>query len=438
MYGTASLCYLFLGGIAALGQADAASKHKDVQLGVLGSGSGDMIAAVGQNKRTLQSSTIQSFDITITFVNSINLAEGTTIDITFDGSSGPVGTVTVTAPASGETAFFDFCLDAAGETDITSGSDMDDTVLIVDIDPNVCPCGVDVCFDPHLQGLRGQHIEWTGVDGGWYALVNDDEDDLQINVRTTAPLPNDFPDRQFITGVAILSQGHSLVVEVKEPYTVDTHGCSNDVSPCLADGGLTVSVDGELVDHLTGPTNDVHLPGDIEVSSSNLPPACREFGGRKVWARMQKDMLRGRRHLSAAKTFEDWVLSFTHMVAPEFCATFVANSDLSKVQSDQALLRIATPTAVVRLSVGINHRRAGKTDRFGRDLPELDFWQMGVGVEGLNLNHESLSGLLGNTARVVLDAEGNKVMEGTDALPGKIIDYRVSDAEGTDFPLLHN
>ena len=90
-----------------------------------------MIAAVGQNKRTLQSSTIQSFDITITFVNSINLAEGTTIDITFDGSSGPVGTVTVTAPASGETAFFDFCLDAAGETDITSGSDMDDTVLIV-------------------------------------------------------------------------------------------------------------------------------------------------------------------------------------------------------------------------------------------------------------------------------------------------------------------
>ena len=109
----------------------------------------------------------------------------------------------------------------------------------------------------------------------------------------------------------------------------------------------------------------------------------------------------------------------------------------AKVQSDQALLRIVTPTAVVRISAGINHRRGGKTDRFGRDLPELDFWQMGVGVEGLSLQHESLSGLLGVTSRVVVDPEGNEVMEGANALPGTISDYRVSDAEDTDFALLH-
>ena len=295
-----------------------------------------------------------------------------------------------------------------------------------------------MCFDPHLQGLRGQHIEWTGVDGGWYALVRDDEDDLQINVRATAPLPNDFPDRQFITGMAVLSQGHSLVVEVKEPYSVDTPGCSKDVFPCLADGGLSVSIDGELVEFLTGPANDVHLPGGIEVSSSNLPLECREFGGRKVWARMQKEMMRGRRQLSATKTFEDWVMSFSHMVSPEFCAAFVTSGDLFKVQSDQALLRIVTPTAVVRLSVGTNNRRAGKKDRFGRDLPELDFWQMGVGVEGLTIEHKSLSGLLGETSRVVVDEDGNEVMGGVEALPGIIEDYRVSDAEATDFALLHN
>ena len=154
---------------------------------------------------------------------------------------------------------------------------------------------------------------------------------------------------------------------------------------------------------------------------------------------MQRDMLRGRRQLVSSNTFEDWVLSFnTNMVAPEFCATFVTNDDLFNVQSDQALLRIVTPTTVVRLSAGINTRRAGKTDRFGRDLPELDFWQMGVGVEGLSLNHESLSGLLGETSRVVVDAEGNEVMEGSEALPGMIEDYRVSDAEGTDFALIHN
>ena len=237
--------------------------------------------------------------------------------------------------------------------------------------------------------------------------------------------------------MAVISKGHSLVVEVKDPHTVETEGCS-DVSPCLANGGLRVSVDGEVVNSLDGPTKDVHLPGAIELSSSNLPAECREFGGRKVWARMQKDMLRGRRQLSATSTFEDWLLSFTNMVAPEYCAAFVANSDLSKVQSDQALLRIVTPTAVVRLSAGINHRRAGKTDRFGRDLPELDFWQMGVGVEGLSLGHKSLNGLLGGTARVVLDAEGKEVLEGAQALHGTIKDYRVSDAESTDFTLLHN
>ena len=311
--------------------------------------------------------------------------------------------------------------------------------LCQNIESDVCPCGVKACFDPHLQGLRGQHIEWAGVDGGWYALVTDKGDDLQINVRITAPSPIDFPDRQFITGVAVLSHGHSLIVEVKDPHTAETPGCSGDVSPCLADGGLSVSVDGELVDYLNGPTNDVHLPGGIELSSSNLPLECREFGGRKVWARMQRDMLRGRRQLVSSNTFEDWVLSFnTNMVAPEFCAAFVSNDDLFNVQSDQALLRVVTPTAVVRVSAGVNTRRAGKTDRFGRDLPELDFWQMGVGVEGLSLNHESLSGLLGETSRVVVDSEGNEVMGGSEALPGMIEDYRVSDAEGTDFALIHN
>ncbi|CAN0165876.1 unnamed protein product [Ascophyllum nodosum] len=402
-------------------------------------GPGDMAVADGNSyKRALKTSRVSSFSIDVTFVNSINLANNTAVDITFDGSSGPVGTFTVYSPPPGETAFFHFCLPAAGETSITTGSDMEDTVLIVTIHPNVCPCSVELCFDPHLQGLRGQHVEWVGVDGEWYALVKDDEDDLQINVRTTAPLPNDFPDRQFITGVAVVSKGHSFVIEVKDPYTVGTPGCSGDVSPCLADGGLSVYIDGELVNFLVNPTNALSLPGGIEVSSSNLPPECREFGGRKVWARMQKEMLRGRRQLITTKMFEDWMLSFTHMVDPDFCAAFVANEDLSEVQSDQALLRIVTPTAIVRLSVGINHRRAGKTDRFGRELPELDFWQMGVGVEGLSLHHESLSGLLGGTARVVVDAEGNEVMEGTEALSGTIEDYRVSNAEGADFALLHN
>ena len=100
---------------------------------MLGAGSDGMIdAAVDRsNKRELQSSTVRSFDIVVTFINSINLVKGTAVDITLDGSSGPVGTFTVTAPAPGGTQFFEFCLNAAGESEISSGSDMDDTVLIV-------------------------------------------------------------------------------------------------------------------------------------------------------------------------------------------------------------------------------------------------------------------------------------------------------------------
>ena len=116
-------------------QTFAASNREltDVKLGVLGSGSGDINAAAdSSNNRALRTSRIRSFYIDVTFINSIVLAEGTAVDITFDGSSGPVGTVTLYAPAPGETAFFHFCLASAGEKSIRrSESDMDDTVLIV-------------------------------------------------------------------------------------------------------------------------------------------------------------------------------------------------------------------------------------------------------------------------------------------------------------------
>ena len=120
---------------AVSAQAYPASNNElaDVKLGMVGSEPGDINAAAGSsNKRALQTSTVRSFDITVTFINSINLAKGTAVDITFDGSSGPVGTFTVYAPKPGETEFFEFCLAAAGEKSIrTSESDMDDTVLIV-------------------------------------------------------------------------------------------------------------------------------------------------------------------------------------------------------------------------------------------------------------------------------------------------------------------
>ncbi|CAN0416580.1 unnamed protein product, partial [Ascophyllum nodosum] len=198
----------------------------------------DLGATTGGNARRL-ASTILSFEITITFNNFLDLDGDLTID--FNGNNGePVGAVTVTAPPGGEIAIFTFCLDAGVSTEIEPDISIEENlVLDIVVTISVCACGVTVCFDPHLQGLRGQHIEWAGIDGGWYALVRDDEEDLQINVRTTSPLPHDFPERGFITGLAVLSEGHSLVIEVTDPYSASTPGCSSGVSPCLADGGLS-------------------------------------------------------------------------------------------------------------------------------------------------------------------------------------------------------
>ena len=81
-----------------------------------------------------------------------------------------------------------------------------------------------------MKGLRGQKIDWSGIDGGWYNMVKDDTVNLHVNVRVTAPLPEEFPDRQLITGLSVLSEGHSLVIEVKNPCLLYTSPSPRDLS----------------------------------------------------------------------------------------------------------------------------------------------------------------------------------------------------------------
>ncbi|CAM9722356.1 unnamed protein product, partial [Ectocarpus fasciculatus] len=177
--------------------------------------------------------------------------------------------------------------------------------------PPVCPNGDVDCGDPHMQGLRGQKINWSGVDGGWYSLIKDDNADMNINVRVTAPLPDDFPDRQLMTGLAVLSEGHSVVIEVENPYTIDTGGCPAGVSPCLANGGLRIIVDGQEVDDLLRFSRQVTMAdGAMTMSASNLPVECRQFGGDKKWARVYQEILDGRRKLLGSETLEEWILRF--------------------------------------------------------------------------------------------------------------------------------
>lgn len=289
-----------------------------------------------------------------------------------------------------------------------------------------------ICLDPHVRGLRGQHLEVAGEDGGWYCLLKDDVIDLHVNVRFTAPLPVEFPHRQLVTGLAVLSGDHSFVVEARNPYDIATVDCPAGISPCLANGGLRVRVDGQEVEALLRPTRDELVVEGIELSASNLPVECQQFGGHRIWARMH-EMVQGKRQLRGER-FEDWVLRFKDMAAHDWCTKYISeHGELGHVQSHHAVFRIDTPFVEVRLSAGVNHQGEGEQDWDGRELPELDFWQMDIGFEGLSLEHPELTGFLGETARPVLDDHGLEIMNGPDALGGTIEDYRVADAVGTHF-----
>ena len=266
--------------------------------------------------------------------------------------------------------------------------------------------------------------------------------------------------------MSILQHGHSLVIEVIEPYSGDTPGCPESVFPCLADGGLRSVIDGKVSQRLARPTRNEKVGGIFEVSSSNLPVECREFGGGEEWELLYEEMRRGDRELTEPSfkewvlsfphkvasewelrcvemtgsllkpSFEEWLLSFPHKVAPEWCAKYVSENGLADVQSKQSVLKIATADIVVRFSVGVNHRHGGKTDRFGHGLPELDFWQSSVRLSGINVENEHLR-MLGETSRPVQDTNGHVIAKGVDALRGTMTDCRVSGPAGKDFGLLH-
>lgn len=286
-----------------------------------------------------------------------------------------------------------------------------------------------------MTGLRGQHTEWSGVDGGWYSLLKDAESQLDINVRLTAPLAAEFPDRQLVTGLAVISDGHSLVIEVQDPYSVATAGCLQETTPCLADGGLRVTYDdSEVVDLLHPMDGKLMYPGSMVVSAANLPTECTKFGGDKIWADKFAHMEADHRHLDDGQSFEAWVASSRSLAAPEWCAKYISERGLAQVQSQFATFRIQTDTAIVRLNVGVNYQGGGEMDWDGRVLPDLEFWQMDVGLANLYIG-EGLTGILGETSRPVLGEDGGEIMEGPRVIRGHVEDYRVSGPLDLNFAL---
>lgn len=131
-----------------------------------------------------------------------------------------------------------------------------------------------------MVGLLGQKIDWVGEDNMWYCLLSDGRD-FYGNVRLSAPMKDEFPDRQLVSAISLLTNdGHSLLIEVKDPYVTETDGCPQDsLASCPAEGGVRILVDGEVSSPVQSPGERVHLPGGVVFSAANLLPECRPFGG---------------------------------------------------------------------------------------------------------------------------------------------------------------
>ena len=296
-----------------------------------------------------------------------------------------------------------------------------------------------------MMGMLGQRFDWSGQDKGWYSLVSDGED-FQLSVRVTAPMPEEFPDRQLVTAVSILSSGgRSFVIEVKNPYTINVPGCENgdeSFPPCLANGAFRFIVDGVEHSGLQMPGQAVELPGDRFVSSANLPAECRRFGGDRNWAAQYADMIKSQRSLRGyEEEFEEWILQEENMAAPTWCAKLLQEEGLPglfAVESNHAVFHIVTPTSSLRVNIGVNHQdRVTAEDGATVLVPELDFWQGDVGVERSRFS-DTVSGMLGETSRLLFNENGLPIMEGIGAIRGTPEDYRVDGPFGVEFELLRH
>ena len=136
--------------------------------------------------------------------------------------------------------------------------------------------------DPHITGFSGQKFTFTGDDGTWYVLISDPPS-LRVNIRVTAPVPS-LMETTYITGFVLLTTDdvgldHIIVVTAKNPHGVETT-CSMGVSPCLADGSLTVLLDGK--EALAAP-GTVSLASGIKIYPRlTLPASAGHSASRRI------------------------------------------------------------------------------------------------------------------------------------------------------------
>lgn len=313
---------------------------------------------------------------------------------------------------------------------------------------------INVSGELNMRGLQGQQVDWKGEDGGWYVLISDTAD-VQITVRLTAPLSQDFPDRQLITAFGLKYHGgHSVIIETKYPHTSQTEGCLDAwYVPCLAENSLRITVDGEVYEGI--PVERASLPGDALLTATNLPAQCQPKGDGDIWTNKSPQITTGHTEIGAKQpqqqqqlveagvgarrsreSFSAWASGWSaSTVAPTWCAEFLEGAGAEgtlKYKGKHAVLRIETPALTVRLHHGTSWQEGGAIEDDSGFLPGLEFWKMDVHLESYSLN-PTVTGILGETMHPVLDGSGRAIMFGPGALRGEVDDYRVSGPLSTDF-----
>ncbi len=283
--------------------------------------------------------------------------------------------------------------------------------------------------DPHMTGFQGQKFDFTGEDGEWYCLISD-LPSMHMNMRVTTPLPS-TPEITYITGLSVATTDndgvdHSIIIEVTNPHSMES-ACPDSLNPCLADGALSVFIDGS--ETMLQPGNIEIAQEDVKLSAANLPGECRSFGFENYWE--QKTLAYAHasgRNLSAAKQgMGEWIIDDPTATNPEECMEYVANAmsrgeaGLFEHQSEHASFQIATPTATIRLNHGRLHQLPMRdpTDRF--DLPEHLTWQMNIAVDHNDISMDA-KGILGETLVPTIDEDGNRIMSGMASIRGSQAD----------------
>ncbi|CAM9754778.1 unnamed protein product [Ectocarpus sp. 13 AM-2016] len=307
------------------------------------------------------------------------------------------------------------------------------------------PDAAGACGDPHMTGFLGQKFDFVGQDGEWYAVVSD-MPDLEVNMRVTSPVPAE-PEITYITGVGIKTidaEGldHSIVITVTDPRSLDS-ACPVKGSTCLADGALTIELDGEVA--LLAP-GEVELGPNVAISAVNLPGSCRSFGFEKYWERKKAEYAASGRKLndfSQMQKMSDWILGDPTATNMAECTEYVlgatvdGQAGLLDHESEHTSFQISTPKGSIRLSHGRLHQLAMRdpTDRF--DIPEHLTWQMNLAFDNVDLALDA-TGILGETQQHTFDANGNPIMEGMAAIRGSQEDYLVEGPLDTLFAAARN